>query len=264
MPATTVNEHAQVTYPPTPFAPYWATGWGEDECGLFAEFDLAGIEHRMRWIGPGTFMMGSPENEPGRYDDETLHQVALTHGFWLGETACTQAMWEAVMGDNPSHFRGADRPVEQVSWDDCRKFLDRANELVPEGGLRFPAEAEWECACRAGTTSAYSFGESITAQQVNHNLPWDTGETVDVKARPRNGWGLYQMHGNVWEWCADWLGDYPKGPVEDPTGPRDGAVRVIRGGSWFDGPGDCRSACRGAGDPGDCGLNLGFRLARGQ
>jgi formylglycine-generating enzyme required for sulfatase activity len=245
----------------------WST-LGRDRHGLYGEITLGSVTHRMRWIGPGTFMMGSPEDEPERSSDETLHQVTLTRGFWLGATACTQSMWEAVMGDNPSYFKqkdGENRPVEQVSWEDCAAFLARANEFLPDGGFRLPTEAEWEYACRAGTTTPYSFGDSITPELVNY---WAEGEkrreTVGVKALPCNAWGLYQMHGNVWEWCSDWRGDYSGEPVDDPQGPRKGVDRVVRGGSWNAEPRRCRSAYRRALRPGYRYRHLGFRLARGQ
>ncbi|KPL07950.1 hypothetical protein AMJ85_09145 [candidate division BRC1 bacterium SM23_51] len=204
-----------------------------DDYGSYGDVDLAGVTHRMRWIEPGTFMMGSPEDEPGRFEDETLHQVTLTKGFWLGETTCTQAAWKAVMSENPSHFKGDNRPVERVSWDDCQDFLKRANAIA---GLRLPTEVEWEYACRAGTMTSFWFGDKIITEQVNHVCNGKgRGETVDVKALPCNAWGLYQMHGNVWEWCQDWYDDVD---VEEDSG------RVVRGGSWGGEPRYCRSACR--------------------
>jgi len=233
-----------------------------DNYGSYEDFDLAGVMHRMRWIKPGTFMMGSPENEARRWDDESLHQVTLTKGFWLAETACTQAAWTAVMGKNPSRFKGDDRPVERVSWNDCQDFLESANAVLPGGGLRLPTEAEWEYACRAGTTTRFSFGDEITTEQVNHG---DESEfTVDVKMLPCNAWGLYQMHGNVCEWCQDWSGDYHPGPVEDPIDVERGIARerALRGGGWDEEPICCRSACRHSYAPGERHCFIGFRLAR--
>ena len=183
--------------------------------------------------------MGSPEDEPERWDDETQHQVLLTRGFWLAETACTQALWQAVMGNNPSEFQSNDRPVEQVSWEDVQRFLVQFNRIVSGGGFRLPTEAEWEYACRAGTTTAFWFGAQITPEQVNYhgNYPYAGGERgvyrrepVAVKALPCNDWGLYQMHGNVWEWCQDWSGTYSTETVIDPAGPARIANRVLRGG----------------------------------
>ncbi len=178
-----------------------------------------------------------------------------------------------MLGDNPSRFKGENRPVETVSWDDAQRFIERLNELVPGGGFRLPTEAEWEYACRAGTTTAFWFGDQITPEQINYNgnFPYAGGRkgtyreaTVDVKALPCNGWGLYQMHGNVWEWCQDWFGDYPSETVVDPTGPAEGGRRVLRGGSWFNRGRYARSANRSLVDPG-CRCDFGgFRLARGQ
>jgi len=221
--------------------------------------------------------MGSPEHEPERFSDETLHPVILTRGFWLADTACTQALWQAVMGPNPSQFRGAERPVETVSWDDVQAFLQHLPVLAPELAWRLPTEAEWEYACRAGTTTPFWFGEQITPEQVNYDgrFPYTggkgglyRGETVPVQALPCNSWGLYQMHGNVWEWCQDWSAAYAaataEAPAVDPVGPAAGAFRVLRGGCWFIGGGNARSARRGADDPGDRNRDFGFRLALGQ
>ena len=251
----------------------WATAWGQDRFGVWQEFSLHGVTQRLRWIKPGTFWMGSPESEPERRNDETRHQVTLTQGYWLAETACTQALWQAVMGENPSHFKGEERPVEEVSWEEVQQFLTRINDLEPTLVLRLPSEAEWEYACRAGTETPFWFGDNITPEQVNYdgNFPYNNGkkgedreETVEVKALPCNNWGLYQMHGNVWEWCQDWEGKYPTEPVIDPLGPTTGAKRVVRGGSWFRGGRACRSAYRSADQPEFRGYYLGFRLARGQ
>ena len=152
-------------------APVWAVAWGEDRHGLFAAFAVGppdrAVEQRMRWIPPGTFRMGSPKTERGRWRDEgPQHDVTLSRGYWLGETPVTQALWVAVMGENPSRFRGEQpedlqRPVERVSWDDCQGFLDRLNAQVPGLAARLPTEAEWERACRAGTTAATWVGELV-------------------------------------------------------------------------------------------------------
>ena len=199
--------------------------------------------------------------------------MTLTKGFWLADTACTQALWQAVMGENPSSFRGADRPVEQVSWEDCQEFLERVNNETPRLNLRFPTEAEWEYACRAGTTTPFWFGAAITTDQVNFdgNYPYADGEkgrfreeTVPVKTLPPNGWGLYEMHGNLWEWCLDRHGDYPTTEAVDPLGATQGDDRVLRGGSWYDVGRDCRSAYRGGDLPGYRHGSVGLRLARGQ
>ncbi|HYN77723.1 MAG TPA: formylglycine-generating enzyme family protein, partial [Lamprocystis sp. (in: g-proteobacteria)] len=185
---------------------------------------------------------------------------------------CTQALWEAVMGENPSRFQGAERPVERVSWEDAQGFIERINAALPGLDLRLLTEAEWEHACRAGTTTPFWFGDQITPEQVNYNgnHPYTGGpkglyreQTIEGKALTCNAWGLYQLHGNVWELCADWFGDYPTDAVEDPTGPEAGEQRVLRGGSWIDRAGGCRSAQRHPREPARrLGLR-GFRLARG-
>jgi sulfatase modifying factor 1 len=258
---------------PESFPDRWASEWGEDEYGLWMAFHYEKLRHVMRWIEPGTFMMGSPEDEPERYDDETLHQVTLSEGFWLGATTVTQALWQAVTGENPSHFKGEQRPVENVSWNDAQQFVNQLNKKVHGLELELPTEAQWEYACRAGTTTPFFFGENISTDQVNYdgNHPYADGEqggyreeTVDVKVLPCNDWGLYQMHGNVWEWCQDWLGEYPVEPVIDPFGPNTGRNRVCRGGSWYSSGWYCRSASRIRVVSGFRCFWLGFRLARGR
>jgi len=257
---------------PAEFPPVWASDWGEDAYGPWIAFCYLGVRQQLRWIRPGTFIMGSPETEAQRWADEPPHQVILSQGFWLADTACTQALWQAVMEGNPSHFKGEERPVENVSWDDVQDFLVRLNTVAPDPGFRLPTEAEWEYACRSGTTTAFWFGDQMTPEQVNYdgNYPYAGGEeglyreeTVEVKALPCNGWGLYQMHGNVWEWCQDWLGAYPAEMVVDPRGPAEGEDRVLRGGCWFSSGRFARSASRFAGGPGVRFADAGFRLARG-
>lgn len=187
--------------------PVWACQEGNDEFGRYADLAVAGVTQRMRWIGPGTFLMGSPQDEAGRGANELQHEVTLTRRFWLADTACTQALWQAVMGGNPSHFKGAELPVEYVDWYKAQKFLHKLGEQIAGLNARLSTEAEWEYACRAGTTTAFAFGESMTAQQVQV----DGKQTVAVKSLPANPWGLYAMHGNVWEWCQDGYGEYPAG-----------------------------------------------------
>ncbi len=259
-------------------APDWASDWGEDDYGPWVEFRIEyergePVTQRLRWIEPGQFSMGSPEDEPKRESDETRHEVTLTQGFWLADTSVTQALWEVVMAKKPSKHGGAERPVEQVSWEEVMTFTTRLNERVAGLGLRLPTEAEWEYACRAGTQTPFWFGANITTAHVNYNgnHPYAGGEkgeyrqeTVEVKALPCNGWGLYQMHGNVWEWCNDWYREYPAESVTDPQGPESGEGRVLRGGGWYDGGGDARSARRDSLAPGYRSLDTGFRLARGQ
>ena len=216
------------------------------------------------WCPPGQFMMGSLTSEQGRYADEVQHEVVLTRGFFLAETECTQGQWEAVMGGNPSYFKGTQRPVEQVSWSEaveyCRKLTakQRAEGILAEGWeWRLPTEAEWEYAARAGTTGArYGKLDTIAWRDGNSGI-----QTHPVKQKTANGWGLYDMMGNVWEWCSDWYGDYPTGSVTDPTGPSSGSLRVFRGGGWYNGAGRARSASRSGGGPGVRLFNLGFRPA---
>ncbi len=255
--------------------PQWADIIGVDKYGLFADVSIKGVIQRMRWIHPGEFLMGSPEDEPERYDDEVLHKVLLTRGYWLADTACTQELWEAVMGKrkNSSNFKGAQRPVDSVSWDDCMKFYIKINKMKPGLALRFPTEAEWEYACRAGTRTPFHFGDHITPAQVNYDgsNPYadgekgkSRGETVEVKALPCNDWGLYQMHGNVWEWCSDRDGEYDTELQVDPDGGTTGAIRVLRGGSWILDGGVVRSAYRSWYDPSHRWRLRGLRLSQGQ
>ena len=191
-------------------------------------------------IQPGTFMMGSPEDEVGRFDDEALHQVTITKPFYMQTTPVTQGQWEALMGNNPSYFKGDDLPVECVSWDDCQEFIQRLSQSG-DGIYRLPTEAEWEYACRAGTSTPFVIGNGrdLDSTQANFdgNYPYGAGrkglyreQTTPVKSFAPNAWGLYDMHGNVWEWCQDWYGDYLIGAVSDPQGPSSGVFRVHRGG----------------------------------
>ncbi len=255
--------------------PEWADNFGLDRYGLYADFRVDSVVQRMRWIMPGEFMMGSPETEtePERLEREKQHKVIHTQGFWMAETACTQALWQAVMGDNPSRFKGDGLPVENVSWEDAQQFIQTINSRITDLDLHLPTEAQWEFACRAGTTTPFHFGENITTDQVNFNgnYPYNKGEkgeyrkkTIPVKSFACNDWGLYEMHGNVWEWCADWYGEYPDNTVVDPVGPNKGTVRVLRGGSWFFYGRYVRSAIRHRYEPGCRFHSFGFRLARGQ
>ena len=201
----------------------------------------------LRWIPAGRFTMGSPTSEEGRFSDETQHEVVLSQGFFMAETECTQGQWEMVMGSNPSRLKGANRPVEQVSWDDaveyCRKLTvkQRGEGLLPVGWeWRLPTESEWEYGARAGTTRARP-GELDT-------IAWWSGnsgsETHAVGGKQANAWGLHDMTGNVFEWCSDWYGEYPTGSVTDPNGPSSGSIRVGRGGSWRNDAELARSAFR--------------------
>lgn len=236
-------------------------------------FTYKGVRQVFRWIEPGIFAMGSPENEPGRWEGETQHSVTLKQGYWLADSTVTQALWQAVMNENnPSNFKGENRPVDSVSWDDAQAFIDKMNGMKPELCLCLPTEAQWEYACRAETETPFSFGPQIDSDLVNFDgtNPYNKGkhsqyrqEKVEVKSLSANAWGLHEMHGNVFEWCQDWYGDYSSQAVTDPQGPESGDLRVLRGGSWFSGGRYCRSAYRRDYSPGFANLNIGFRLARG-
>ncbi len=246
----------------------------------------------MIWIEPGTFIMGSSEDELGREDDETQHQVTLTQGYWLGKYEVTQAQYEAVMGTNPSDFKGADLPVERVTWNDAVKFCEwltaqeRVAGRLPKGyEYTLPTEAQWEYACRAGTTTAFNNGTNIPTMLQCEDRPcpnldplaWygynsgqydsagnytGNGKTFPVGQKQPNAWGLYDMHGNVWEWCLDWYGSYPSSAVTDPKGSSSGSYRVLRGGSWNFNAYSCRSAYRFDSTPSDFNRNYyGFRVA---
>ena len=262
------------TYPDN-FPASWASGWGEDPYGLWMTFNYKGVRHLFRWCEPGTFLMGSPVDEPERESwdvgNETQHQVTLTRGFWIAETPVTQALWEIFMGDNPSSFKGAELPVDSVNWDDAQRFINKLNGMKPELQLCLPTEAQWEYACRAGTTTPFYFGDNITTDQVNYdgNYSYNKGRkgeyrerTVEVKSLPPNAWGLYQMHGNVWEWCQDWYEtQYPSQLVTDPQEAVSGTGRVLRGGSWIGYGSYCRSAYRYRIGPALRRSYIGFRLA---
>ena len=223
-------------------------------------------------IPKGTFMMGSPESERGRNEDETQHEVTISKDYYLGVYEVTQAQYEKVMGKNQSHFQGAivgnenaDLPVEMVTWDDAVKFCKKLSDLPEEKKTgrvyRLPTEAEWEYACRAGSKTAYSFDdeEGLLPEYgwFNRN---SSDRTHTVGLLEPNAWGLYDMHGNVFEWCSDRHGEYPKGAVSDPTGPKEGSFRVFRGGGWRYFAALCRSALRGRGRPSDRFI-IGFRVA---
>jgi formylglycine-generating enzyme required for sulfatase activity len=292
--------------------PSWARRMWQDRFGLAAEFSVGGVPFVLRWIPPGRFLMGAPEDENGRDDDEgPQHEVTISRGFWMGETPVTQAQWRAVveatnakrkakerLDPSPSHFKGPpELPVEQVSWDDCRKFCDRFNQLLREGpGFGLPTEAQWEYACRAGTTTALYTGPLTipglnngpeldpvawyggnSGQDLEVTNPYDSSDwpekqynhqkagTHRVKLKQPNAWGLYDTLGNVWEWCVDAKVPYSVEATVDPcANGGEGAFRVVRGGSWSDQARNCRAAIRFDGPPGNHWGNLGFRLAAGQ
>jgi formylglycine-generating enzyme required for sulfatase activity len=246
---------------PDEFPEPWASDWGEDDYGIFMGFTYKGVRQDFRWIEPGRFLMGSPLDEPERDDNEIQHEVTLTQGFWLADTTVTQALWEAVMGENPSGFKGEKRPVDSASWNDAHAFIRRMNEIKGELRLCLPTEAQWEYACRADTTSRYAFGDELSRERAN----FSASQTVKVASYPPNDWGLYEMHGNVWEWCRDSYGDYPAEPVVDPYG-SESADHVLRGGSCLSEGSFCRSAFRNnpAVRPSRITFNdfYSFRLAR--
>jgi formylglycine-generating enzyme required for sulfatase activity len=227
--------------------------------------NVPGLNLALVWIKAGSFAMGSPEGEPGRDSAEGPQtRVNLNRPFWLGQTEVTQAQWTAVMGSNPSSFKGADRPVEQVSWDDvtefCRKLTvrEQAAGRLPSGYVyTLPTEAQWEYACRAGTTGAYAGNPDDLAWYVDDSRR----KTHPVGQKQPNSWGLYDMMGNVWEWCRDSYSGYPGGSVEDRVGPASDSNRVVRGGSWNLDASYCRSARRGRYGPGNRFSYVGFRLA---
>ena len=214
---------------------------------------LGGVEFAFRWCPPGTFMMGSPSTEADRYSDETQHQVTLTKGFWIMENEVTQEQWMVVMydvyadilGPNPSRVKDPNLPVDQVSWQLCQAFCQICQRSgVP---LYLPTEAQWEYACRAGSTTAYSWGDEFDPKKANGN--GSKHNSVPSKSYEPNAWGICGMHGNVYEWCSDWYGDYPSGKVTDPTGPATGTEKVYRGGFFEASAKQCRSACRNQDSP---------------
>lgn len=244
--------------------PAWASSWGQDRRGVFAGFMVKGIEYRMRWIADGSFLMGSPIEEVGRFDNEgPQHLVTISRIFWLGEVPVTQALWEAVMVKNPSRFEGPELPVERVSWEECQRFCARLNALIPGLSVRLPGEAEWEYACRAGTNGA-TFASNGAALDT---IAWWSGNSEQkirpVRQKQPNAWGLHDMLGNVWEWCKDGMRKYRSEPEVDPMDPVQDVRRVNRGGSCYRDASFVRAAYRRANHPNDCFDGLGFRLARG-
>lgn len=279
--------------------PRWASGWGQDRYGVFVEFTLHEVTQRLRWIPPGRFWMGSPEDEPGRFGNEgPRHQVTLTEGYWLFDTPCTQALWEAVMGNNPSQFQTPTRPVEKVSWHDAQDFLTRVNAQILGLDLSLPSEVQWEYACRAGTETAIYTGELTilgknnapaldpiawyggnsgvdfdladgenSSGRVGKQYPHTRAGTHPVKLKRANLWGLYDMLGNVWEWIQDHKHSNHQNAPTDGSAWEDltlGANRVLRGGSWGNVASNVRAAFRYQGGPNGHGPDIGFRCARAQ
>ena len=261
-----------------------ASSWSQSstrEAGECRTLTVNGVEYAFRWIPAGEFVMGSSLSEQeeaadpfwGVSGDETQRVAVFSRGFWMLESEITQEMWESVAGSNPSYFTGSKRlPVEQVSWDDCQDFISKLNELgvCPEGyKFSLPTEAEWEYACRAGSDSAYHFGDCLNGDQANcdGNFPFGTsrtgenfGKTREVGAYPANAWGLFDMHGNVYEWTLDVYAEYPTDDVVDYARRAGGVGRVYRGGSWLSFAVNCRAADRQWKEPDVRARNLGARL----
>lgn len=220
-----------------------------------------GIKYNMVWVEGGTFRMGATSEQGSEISDEKpVHSVTLS-GYYIGKTEVTQALWQAVMGSNPSYFEGDDLPVEQVSWDDCQEFIRKLNSLTGQN-FRLPTEAEWEFACRGGNNSR---GYKYSGSNYIDNVAWYDGNSGDkthpVATKSPNELGIYDMSGNVWEWCADWYGDYSSGRQTNPKGPYGGSFRVNRGGSWFNYARCCRSSLRDNYYPSYRINYLGLRLA---
>jgi formylglycine-generating enzyme required for sulfatase activity len=221
------------------------------------------IEITVNFVPPGSFMMGSPENETGRDADETLHKVRLTKGFYMQTTEVTNAQWKAVMDSVPSRSKGCETcAVEQISWNDVQRFLTKINQQTTDGKYRLPTEAEWEYACRAGSADPYACG---TDRKKLGDYAWYSGNTTkhddqEVGRLIPNAFGLYDMHGNVWEFCQDWYGGYDPEPVVDPSGPEDGTFRVVRGGGWQGMEMNCRCANRRGNSPDHVNDGIGFRM----
>ncbi len=215
-------------------------------------------------IQPGEFDMGSPANETGRYNDEgPVHHVKISEAFYLGKYEVTQKQWHEVMGDNPSQFKGDDLPVEFVFWDDVQEFIKKLNKKESTDKYRLPSEAEWEYAARAGTTTRYSFGDDDSKLGEYAWYSKNSGDkTHPVGKKEANPWGLYDVHGNVWEWVQDQWHDTYNGAPTDGSAWEDGvsAARVVRGGGWILYYGICRSAVRSRNGPDYCARDLGFRL----
>jgi formylglycine-generating enzyme required for sulfatase activity len=221
-----------------------------------------GIKLELVFIPAGKFKMGSPETERGRQKNESQHEVTITKSFLIGKYEVTQEQWEALMGKNPSVNVGPRLPVTNVSWVECQEFIKVLN-LKTKGEYRLPTESEWEYACRAGTNTATAFGETITSKDANYDES-KIDKPVPVGSYKPNAFGLYDMHGNVWEWCSDWFANYPDGPLVDPVGAKEGARRVVRGGSFnYFHVSNMRSSYRGDFNlPSSRTIGIGFRLAK--
>ena len=225
-------------------------------------FYANGVSFEMVEVRGGTFRMGatSEQGSDAGGNEKPVHSVTLS-GYYIGKTEVTQALWKAVMGSNPSSFEGDDLPVEWVSWNDCQEFIRKLNSLTGQH-FRLPTEAEWEFACRGGNNSR---GYKYSGSNYIDNVAWYGGnfgdKTHPVATKSPNELGIYDMSGNVMEWCSDWYGDYSSGAQINPKGPYDGSGRVTRGGSWFYVAWICRSSCRYSSRPGAHDFYLGLRLS---
>ncbi len=245
--------------------PWWPAAWaraiGSDRAGTWAEFAVADAVQRMRWIPPGAFAMGSPAGEGGRGSDEEQHQVTISAGFWLADSECTQRLWQAVTGENPSRsLHDPSHPVDNVSWDASVAFLAGLSQRLGGATARLPTEAEWEYACRAGASGPVPPGGLAAIAWYSDN---SGGEPQSVKLKAANAWGLYDMLGNVDEWCADFYHDFNGSALADPRGPDSGSERVYRGGCFDSDEEFCRCARRASMAPGRHRPNLGLRIAIG-
>ena len=225
-------------------------------------FTVKGVTFKMIRVQGGTFRMGctSEQGSDCDSDENPAHSVTLS-GYYIGETEVTQELWQAVMGNNPSRFKGSNKPVERVSWEDCHEFITRLNSLTGYN-FRLPTEAEWEYAARGGRKSqGYKYSGSNTLGNVAWYYGSDGSKTHPVKTKNANELGIYDMSGNVWEWCQDWRGSYSGSPQFNPKGPSSGSYRVRRGGGWCFSASDCQVSFRAYYTPGDRNDFIGFRLA---
>lgn len=246
-----------------------ATGSLNSGMAPVRSFDLgSGVKIEFVLVPSGSLTMGSPVEEEGHNDDEIEHVVHISKPFYLSRCLVTQHQYKQVTGTNPSYFQGDNLPVEMVSWFDAVSFCEALSDRLGKR-FRLPTEAEWEYACRGGTDTAFSVGNAITTEQANFDGKFGVltdrpavsrWKTTPVDTFAPNAWGLHDMHGNVWEWCSDWYGEYPTTEVTDPLGPKNADIRILRGGSWFHGPADARSAQRDALDPGRRHSIYGFRV----
>ncbi len=254
-------------------APSWASEYGRDSAGVWAALSVDGVTQRLRWIAPGTTVMGSPESEAGHDPIEgPQRSVEITEGFWIAETAVTEALWEAVMRAPPGYRTGPRRPVSCVSWTSAQRFLAALNERVAGLSARLPLEREWEHACRAGTTTATWVGDLTLCDDQAPELDaiaWyvanSGGEKHDVGEKAPNPWGLYDMLGNVWEWCADayapWRAKPKRVTAKTKEIPFEKIPRAMRGGGWKNRAAIVRAARRGAFRPDVTDAMVGLRIA---